>query len=87
METRCNPLGLRKKRLKRFKNNGVEGDRHKFLEDEAITITLWTLTLKQNLYLKPIRGCMGSLHRLLATKHYIHKKYIVDFYTKVTHDL
>jgi len=32
------------------------------------------------------RGCMGSLHRFLATKHYVHKNYIVDFYTKVTHD-
>jgi hypothetical protein len=37
---RCNPLGLRKKRLKMFKNNSVEGDRHKSLEDEAMTITL-----------------------------------------------
>jgi hypothetical protein len=40
LEIRCNPLGLRKKRLKSFRNNGVEGDRHKLLEDEAMTITL-----------------------------------------------
>jgi hypothetical protein len=74
LETRCNPLGLRKKELKRFRNNDVEGDRHKLLEDEAMIVTLQTFTLKQNLYLKPIGGCMGSLHRLLATKHYMHKK-------------
>jgi hypothetical protein len=54
LETRYNPLGLRKKRLKRFRNDDGEGDRHKLLEDEAMTIKLRTLTLKQNLYLKPI---------------------------------
>jgi len=54
LETRCDPLGLEKQGLKRFRNDDAEGDRHKLLEDEAMTKKLRTLTLKQNMYFKPI---------------------------------